>query len=283
MVELFIESDKEVIRFCERMRQHNKHINLHWKTHKEWGNLLQFEEHIPGQVLTGAIAKSLTDVYMTHRLSKLITSVIEDFYYYTDADEKEKILELTNWVMAGRDKNDLLVHKKEDPYQLLESLFIANIKDTVTIHYDSLVKFRLKVFRDYIIHYVGLAIDEYKREEEHQEFINMLRGYIARREPSVSAVYLLQGDTFSFFKENGKPFSNTELRTLMQKEPLYLVGLDESELNLSPLIAMAPKKIYIYGDDPSDPKTLTVINVFQERVIFEPLHQFPFVYFTKKG
>jgi putative sporulation protein YtxC len=265
------------------MRQHNKHINLHWKTHKEWGNLLQFEKHIPGQVLTGAIAKSLTDVYMTHRLSKLITSVIEDFYYYTDADEKEKILELTNWVMAGRDKNDLLVHKKEDPYQLLESLFIANIKDTVTIHYDSLVKFRLKVFRDYIIHYVGLAIDEYKREEEHQEFINMLRGYIARREPSVSAVYLLQGDTFSFFKENGKPFSNTELRALMQKEPLYLVGLDESELNLSPLIAMAPKKIYIYGDDPSDPKTLTVINVFQERVIFEPLHQFPFVYFTKKG
>ncbi|NBJ68974.1 MULTISPECIES: putative sporulation protein YtxC [Clostridia] len=282
MIELFIESDKEVIRFCEKMRQHNKQINLYWKTHKDWGNHIQFDAHVPNQVLIPTIAKSLTNVFITHRLGKWITSVMEDFYFYTDIDEKEKIMELTNWVMTGKDNDSLFVRKNEDPQQILESLFIANIKDTPTIHYDSLVKFRLKVFHDYVVHYVGLAIDEYKREEEHQEFINMLRGYVLNRKSTVSNIYIIQGDTFSFFNQNGKALSHLELRMLMQKAPLYLVGLDENEFNLAPLIAMAPEHIYIYGDDPSEPKTLTVINVFQEKVTFEPLRQFPFSHYMQK-
>lgn len=40
----------------------------------------------------------------------------------------------------------------------------------------------------------------------------------------------------------------------MQEEPLYMVGLDEDEWNLAPLIAMCPETIYIYGDSPSDAK-----------------------------
>ncbi|CDQ39359.1 MULTISPECIES: sporulation protein YtxC [Virgibacillus] len=277
-----MESDKEVIRFCEKVRQYNKHINLHWKTHEEWGNHIQFDDQIPNQILISAIAKSLTNVFISQRLGKLITNVIEDFYYYTSLDEKEEILELTNWIMSGKDKDSLTVRKKEDPYQVLESLFIANIKDTSTIHFDSLVKFRLKVFRDYVIHYVGLAIDEYKREEEHQEFVNMLREYISNREPIVDTVHIIQGNSFSFYKQNGRPFSTMELRVLMQKEPLYIVGLDEDELNLAPLVAMSPRRIYIYGDHPSEPKTLTVINVFQEKVTFEPFNHFPFPYYSKK-
>lgn len=67
-----------------------------------------------------------------------------------------------------------------------------------------------------------------------------------------------------------------DLQTLMQKEPLYLFGLDETEMNLSPLIAMAPEKVKIYGDDPAEPKTLTVINVFQEKAEFQPTREFPF-------
>jgi hypothetical protein len=44
-------------------------------------------------------------------------------------------------------------------------------------------------------------------------------------------------------------------------------------------VAMAPEKIKIYGDHPSEPKTLTVINVFQERVDFEPYNNFPFAFY----
>lgn len=70
-----------------------------------------------------------------------------------------------------------------------------------------------------MVHLVGLAIDEYKREEDHQEFVNMLREYIAKKEPIYNVVHIVQGNTFSFFKSDGKRFSRMELKMLMQREP----------------------------------------------------------------
>src|SRR5699024_6418092 len=102
--------------------------------------------------------------------------------YYTNADEMERIMELTQWIFSGKDKDSQHIRKNKDPEQLLQSLFIANIKETASIHYDSLVQFRIKAFKDHLIHYVGLAIDEFKREEEHQAFVNMLREYVATKE-----------------------------------------------------------------------------------------------------
>lgn len=282
MLEVYFESDKEVISFCEQVFRYNKKIELHWKTHEDWGNHLQFEELIQSNELVETISKSMVDVFMTHRLGGMIKHIIEDFYYYTNSDEMERILEITHWVFSGEDDDSLLVRNNKDPKALLHSLFVSNIKNTSIIHFDSIVNFRLKVFKDQLIHYVGLAIDEFKREEEHQEFVNMLREYIAKKKPSYTIIHLLQGRTFTFFKENGKKFTKMELRALMQKEPLYIVGLDQNEWNLAPLIAMAPSKVKIYGDYPFEPKTLTVINVFQEKVDFEPFSNFPFPHSIKK-
>lgn len=282
LLEVYFESDKEVISFCEHLFQYNKQIELHWKTSEEWGNHLILDYQVPGNETMESIAKSMVEVFVTHRLTNMINGIIKDYYYYTNMDEIERILDITHWIFSGDDADSVNVRKNKDPSQLLQSLFIANIKNTETIHFDSVVKFQFKVFKDQLIYFVGLAIDEFKREEDHQAFVDMLREYIVKREPSYNTVHIMQGNQFSFYKTNGKRFTKLELRMLMQKEPLYIVGLDADELNLAPLIAMAPKKIKIYGDHPSEPKTLTVINVFQERVEFQPVSSFPFQYYLKK-
>ncbi|MEN1968258.1 putative sporulation protein YtxC [Lentibacillus sp. N15] len=282
MLEVYFNSDKEVIRFCEYLFRYNRTIELHWKTDKDWGNQLQLDYQVPGNEVLETIARAMKDVFIHHRLTDMIRHIINDYYYYTNNDEMERILDLTHWIFSGEDEDSLLVRKNKDPGQLLQSLFIANIKNTGRIHYDSIVQFRLKAFKDQLVHYVGLAIDEFKREEDHQAFVNMLREYIAKKEASYNVIHVLQGNPFTFFKEDGKLFSKRELRTAMKNEPLYIVGLDEDELNLAPLVAMAPKKIKIYGDHPSEPKTLTVINVFEEKVEFKSSKQFPFAYFLKK-
>ncbi|WP_042146315.1 sporulation protein YtxC [Paucisalibacillus sp. EB02] len=281
-MDVYFSSNKEVISFCEQLFHYNKKIELHWKTHEDWGNQLKIDYHQPDNELIESVVKSMIDVFVTHRLSTMIKGITEEYYYYSDPDEIEKILDITHWLFAGEDDESVQVRKeKDDPLQLLYSLFVSNVKNTTTVHFDSIVNFRLKVFKDYLINMVGLAIDEYKREEDHQEFVNMLREYIAKKVPIYNVVHIVQGTTFSFFKADGKRFTRMELRMLMQKEPLYIVGLDEDELNLAPLVALAPKKIKIYGDHPSEPKTLTVINVFQERVDFEPFSKFPFPIYLK--
>lgn len=277
-----MESDKEVISFCESLFQINKKIELHWKTHEEWGNHLQVEIEEVDEAALHSIARALVDVFMFHRLSNMIRSVITEVYYYTDADDIDKILDLTHWIITGGDDEKVDLSGTEDPGLFLESLFNTMISNSWTIHYDTLVKFRIKPFKELIKCFTGLAIDELKREEDHQSFVNTLREFIANRKSLIPTVYILQGDPFTFFHSNGKRFTNMELQIIMQKEPLYMVGLDSNEKNLSPLIAMAPEKIKIYGDNPVEPKTLTVINVFQERVEFEPMINFPFPQYYKK-
>src|SRR5690625_3120758 len=97
LLEVYFESDKEVISFCEYLFRDNKQIELNWKTHKDWGNQLQFTEQVLNQHTNYSIAKAMVDVFISHRLSKLLKVIIREDYYYTNNDEIERILELTHW------------------------------------------------------------------------------------------------------------------------------------------------------------------------------------------
>src|SRR5699024_4450919 len=144
------------------------------------------------------------------------------------------------------------------------------------IHFDSIIQFRMQPFKSLLMEYVGLAIDEFKREEDHQTFINTIREYVVKRREEYTTIHILQGDSFVFFLDDGQPIPKQELQSIMQKESLYLVGLDTEAWNFAPLVAMKPKHIIIYGNDPSEPKTLTVMNIFDELVTIKPVQQFPF-------
>src|SRR5690606_4971084 len=123
-------------------------------------------------------SNSMTEVFITHRLGNLIKNIIKKHYYFSNSDEIERIHDLSNWIFSGNDAESIHVRKGVNLKHVLYSAFHRNIQDRTTVHYDSIVKFGLKTFKDDMIHYVGLAIDEYKREEEHQEFINGLRNYV---------------------------------------------------------------------------------------------------------
>lgn len=275
LLEVFFESNKEVISFCEQVFHYNKRIEVHWKTNEEWGNQLIIKKCTSKNENDEAIIKSMVDVFIEYRLNKMIREVIEKKYYYSNHEEIERILSIAFGIVTGKDYTILL--RGKDPKGLLYTLFKSNIEDSATVHYDSIINFRLNVFRENLVHFVGLAIDEFKREEEHQTFINMVREYVTNKQSTYPTIYVVQGPSFSFYKPNGEKFSKVELKELMKQEPLYIVGLDENEWNLAPLIAMAPNNIHIYGDLPSEPKTLTVINIFEEKVKFKSYKQFPFL------
>ncbi|HLS59873.1 MAG TPA: putative sporulation protein YtxC [Virgibacillus sp.] len=276
MLEVYFKSNQEVISFCESLFYYHKEIDLKWKTNEEWGYHLTFTGKKLADNEIQAVERSMVDVFLRHRLSELINEIITRKYYYTNADEIERISELTHIIFREIDEGVYQTVKKTSPSQLLLSLFAANMKNTNIIHFDSICQFQLTMFKDQLVHHIGLAIDEFKQEEDHQTFIDMLRKYIDKRESTHLEVHIIQGDSFIFYHPTGEQFSTLALRNIVHNEPLYIVGLDVEELNLAPLIAMSPQKIYLYGDNPSEPKTMTVINVFQEKVVFQPISNFPF-------
>lgn len=275
MLNIYFQTDKEVIQFCESFFSCHKQIELRWKTHRDWGNHLQFDDEVITQETIEAMAKAMVDVFINFQLSDEIKEIIMEDYYYKNDDEINHILELTYQILKDQQRP---VNKKSRtrPIPFLLTLFMGNISSSSTVYYQSMIRFQLNTFKGLLKDDIGLAIDEFKLEEDHQEFVEVLRSYIVKKEPVYGEVHVLQGSNFSFYRSNGKHFTTMELRHMMYQEPLYIVGLDSDELNLAPLIAIAPEKVFIYGDNPSDPKTLTIINVFQERVIFQPASHFPF-------
>src|SRR5690625_2361927 len=202
--------------------------------------------------------------------------MIEQSYFYQDAEEIERICVLTYWVLFEQQYATTIFGEFNSFDEYMIMLFTNNMTIHQPIYFDSLATFNLKPLHTCLIKAVGFAIDELKREEDHQRFIQSVREFIENRRIKTEELYILQGEPFSFFKENGQPYTAIELKTLIYKEPLYIVGLDENEMNLTPIITLSPRKIYIYGDHPSEAKTLTIINLFQERVIFLPKQKFPF-------
>lgn len=282
LLDIFFESDREVISFCGKLYRQNKKIAVQWRVDEKWGNQISLDSLPLNELNFQSIAEGLVHVYITNRLGKIIHGIIEENYYFTDRHEIEQIHEFAEWIVIGDDMDSLMIRKNKHPIQLLKAIFLMHIRNAPTIHFDSIVQFGMKVFKQDLINYVGLAIDEFKREEEHQSFINTLREYIIKKEPVIPIIHVREDSVFYYYNGQGRQLTRLELRTLMQKEPLYLIGLPQDEWNLAPLIAMAPKEIKMYVDDPSDPKTQTIINVFQERVELKAVEEFPYSYASER-
>src|SRR5699024_8565204 len=143
-----------------------------------------------------------------------IHAIIKDNFYFSDRHEIEHIQELAEWIVTGDDMDSSIIRKKKHPIQLLRAIFLMHIRNSQTIYFNTAVQSGMKFFKEELIHYVGLAIDEFKREEEHQSFINTLREYIIKKEPAASLIHVLDGNTFHYFDGQGKVYSKQDVNRL---------------------------------------------------------------------
>lgn len=270
---IYFRKEKEVIYFCEKLYQLQGEINIQWKKDPYWGNELRIQDH---RVTIDIVISCLVEVFTYVHLNHSIKQIAREKYLYSDQEEIERICLLTNWIITEEHYQIMLFKKKIQFEDYLFSILKQNVEQNYPIHFDSLITFSAQPFHEKLKQAVGYGIDELKREEEHQNFIHSIRDFAKKQRSKSKELHIVQGKEFSFYKSNGDQYSRFELKTLMQYEPLYILGLDKNEMNLSPVISLMPEKIYIYGDHPAEAKTLALINIFQERVTFFPREQFPF-------
>src|SRR5699024_63095 len=141
----------------------------------------------------------------------------------------------------------------------------SNMNVLKAIHFDSIIQFRMEPFKKLITDYVGLAIDEFKREEDHETFLNTIREYVKKRGKNYTTIQVLQSDTLTFVRNNGNHIPTRELRLIILNEPHYMVGLGSKERNHSPPNKLKPEHTISYAREPSEYKTITVMNVFDAR------------------
>jgi putative sporulation protein YtxC len=211
---------------------------------------------------------SITTFIIRFIEDRLLLSIISGTFYFKDEEEQQQILQLAHSFIDGERCDYRSDHERVVPREtLIEEALSLFLKDDLSFSFESFVKFRLKQYMDRLQHYVELAIDEYKLEQEYQNFIQMLRDCLQSRQPKLLTVHLVHDPpTFIFYDEQFREMTTNELkylidRTLIVSQPMYI---DSSVL--APLVSIAPQKIYLYTTHEDDGMVQTIQNVFQERI-----------------
>ncbi|MCZ0704456.1 putative sporulation protein YtxC [Natronobacillus azotifigens] len=215
----------------------------------------------------------IVEMWVTITVKEELLDRIQNDYYYQNTAEIEQIYLLaTEMIMSNQfDSVD----------------FINDLKDSVRHHFridltTTLYDYQERVesfyaTSDWVLdEMVARAIDEKKLEEMYQALLHTLREFARHHTYKLDILHVLQGDSFTFYLSNGRRLRAKELQQAILDAELLPTGFDETELNVTPILALAPKWIHLYGNDPSEKKTVAVHNIFEERVIYKPIEQFPF-------
>ncbi|GAB2569949.1 putative sporulation protein YtxC [Gracilibacillus alcaliphilus] len=228
-----------------------------------------------GEDQRNLIARLLTQVFIECREMGMIQHVLQKKYHFSMEAEIDKI---TSIAVSLLEKDEAFYEDKVHRHELRDSLtaiFQLQVNQE-KILFDSIVQFRLYYYYEQLTDLVGLAIDEFKREEEYQDFIQSIRDFISRKIPEVEAVHVLQGEQFQIYQDNGERYTREDFQQLQSLFPLFIFGLEQEEWDISPLIMLSPNQIFIYGEDPYEPRTHTIMNIFQEKTSFYDREYFPF-------
>jgi putative sporulation protein YtxC len=197
-----------------------------------------------------------------------LLSIISNLFYYKDEEEQQQILQLAHSFIDGERYDYRQGKQSVIPREtLIENALLEFLEDDVSFLFESFLKFRLKEYSERLLHYIELAIDEYKLEQEYQNFIQTLRDCLALRESKLSVIHLFHNEsTFTFYDEYFCEIPTNELkrsidRTLIVNQPMYI---DSSVL--APLVSIAPETIYLYTNRSDDGMVQTIQNIFQERL-----------------
>ena len=220
------------------------------------------------------IKESIYEFIVIKKREDWFRNILTERFFYKDPSEQEQILEIIYAVMDGhREELASFVNGPDEKNYVFEAVD-EFFKENISFSFDSFVVFRLKTYLDKLRHYVEIAIDEYKLEQEYQMFVQTLRDFLADRTPKKEIIHLILDEETIFHDQDFREIKRSDLikeidRKLLGNHPIYV-----DSVTIAPLLSIAPKDIYLYTNQPEQPLVRTIRNIFEERVKLHPLEAF---------
>lgn len=201
---------------------------------------------------------------------KWVRSILHTSFYYEE-DEIQQILPIAQSLLRGKRKSIPNQKRIRKSKHLLYAALVNYLQKSVRFNFESFVTFRLREYYKQLLYVSEIAIDEYKLENEYQNFIENLRQQIIKKESVIPYVHVVYNGKFVVYDEYMMPISYETLKGFGQSisDFEYL----DREL-IAPLTALAPQKIYLYTTTVDLAIIVTLQNIFQERVSIHTLQEF---------
>jgi len=212
------------------------------------------------------LKRAVVDFIIQKKRNGWIRGQLKHFYFFQAEEEQNRILEIVVGMLKGERPELTVLAGEIDECREIGKAVGPLLGGEGTLPIDSLLTFRLKAYFDALDNYVGIAIDEYKMEQEYQIFIQSLRDYLKQKEPKKETVKLCLGEQAKFYNEQFREITREELdemidRRLLTNHPVYI-----DSATIAPLLSISPAKIEIYTDNPDHALIRTICNIFEERV-----------------
>lgn len=271
---IYFKREDDLFYFCDRLFRRQSVIDVRWeKTLQRYYKLHIAEE----QYESTEMIACLTDLYMEQYLIDTYVHILEKVYFIEKDSMIESLLHMIDYVSHDSFYLEKTLHDMNSIRHHVQTYVRDYVEKADNIYFDAMIRFHFAPMKKDWIPLIGFAIDEWHREEEHQLYMERLRTFVRQRPTMRQRIHVLKEDgKVHFYEEDGTYLPEARLHMLMENYPLYMVGLDEKEQIISPIITLAPKQILLYGTDQLDQTMQTIVNVFEERVSHLPLSMFPF-------
>ncbi|MGE1116628.1 putative sporulation protein YtxC [Bacillus altitudinis] len=269
MLEIIFEDEYDTAAFLH-LAEHldsRHHISI-----QQGKDRLLIEAKKSGEAIEHIVQTLLIHFFLECKENERMRSILENTYLFKDPEEQHQILSIAHSIMKG-DLDDIPGIHQDPPreYLLKKELETISLQKGV-FSIGSFMTFRLSAYDRRLKNYVEVSIEEYKMEQEYQNFIQSLRDYVMSREPKLEKVHVVHQDRLMIWEfryaseRDQKQYID---RQFVREHPMYI----DSQL-IAPLVSIAPQKIDLFTDDTGHSMVQTIQNIFQERVEVFPLHSF---------
>ena len=220
------------------------------------------------------IIPGLIQFIIGHKEHHLIVNMLKELYYFSDDEEQQQILHIMHSILEGERKEIPKVQKLTPREHLVREALEEFLRPDLYFSFSSFQKFRLQKYFHSLREYVEIAIEEYKMEQEYQNFIQSLREYLCQNECKMTVVHLVYDQEYIIYNENKCLIPEDDLKKLIDKDFVYKHPMYIDTKLLAPLVSMVPLKISLYTNDSLDGMIQTIQNIFEERVTIYRLEEF---------
>ncbi|MGG3734419.1 putative sporulation protein YtxC [Heyndrickxia coagulans] len=209
---------------------------------------------------------AVADFIMKKKRNEWICNQLQQAYFFRAKEEQNRILEIVAGMLKGERPELTDMAGGIEERAAIEGAVAPLVGESRTLPLASVLTFRLKGYFDCLDRYIGIAIDEYKMEQEYQIFVQSLRDYLKQKEPKREKIKLCLGEQVKFYNGQFREMTREELdglidRRLLSNHPVYI-----DSVTIAPLLSIAPARIEIYTDTPDHALIRTICNIFEERV-----------------
>lgn len=227
---------------------------------------------------------------LSHHLTRFIINYYEDQwfidilsnqFYYKDPDEQASILDIIHSILNG-EKQDLPNLEQLPERELIIQTSIQDLLKTPTnFSFESIETFRLHRYRNWLLTMTELALDEYKLQQEYSAFIEKLRTIVRAYRPLHQKVYVLDQDPFKLYNDRLETIDNVQ--SVRSFYPILKQwGIEAKPSIILSLIGLSPAEVHIYTSRQGQDEMITLLKVFEERVVFHPIEEADSIRFKKK-